>query len=200
MKRFNIIIIASVALSMFAVSCDKKEEQPALEALYVSDPAVPCPNCNEEGKQFTPEVYAQPAQQPSDRLLFTSPVSGDMKTRAERTVVVPEDVKATWGSVKLFFEDRVSKKSSEYVVAIGSEFNIPDTKLKIVVGEFLPDFRMDDIMITSNSNKPNNPAVRIEVFGDGISIFRGWLYANLPTVHPFEHERYKLILKEGVKK
>lgn len=179
MRRFNTIVIAGVALSMFAIGCERKE-QPALEA-----PVQP-----------TQQLPMQQAP------LFTPPTSpnGNMGARIERTVVVSEDIKATWRSVKLFFEDRALKKSSEYVVNIGSEFNVPDTKLKIVVGEFLPDFTMGNSTITSNSNKPDNPAVRIEIFDDGASIFKGWLFANLPTVHPFEHERYKLILKEGLKK
>jgi hypothetical protein len=84
-------------------------------------------------------------------------------------------------------------------VNIGSEFKVPNTNLRIVVGEFLPDFRMDDATITSASDMPNNPAVRVEVFENGKSIFKGWLYSKFPTIHPFEHEKYGLTLKEGIK-
>lgn len=124
----------------------------------------------------------------------------DVMVPKETTLVVPETVKGKWSKVKLVVQDKVAKKTNEYLVNIGSEFSIPDTKLKIVVAEFLPDFRMDGATITSASNEPNNPAVKVEIFENGKSIFKGWLYAKFPAIHPFEHEKYGIVLKEGVKK
>jgi hypothetical protein len=41
--------------------------------------------------------------------------------------------------------------------------------------------------------------VRIIVFEGEEEIFKGWLYSKFPAIHPFQHERYGLLLKEGVK-
>jgi hypothetical protein len=54
--------------------------------------------------------------------------------------------------------------------------------------------------ITSGSNDPVNPAVRVEIFEKGKSIFKGWLFAKMPEIHPFENDKYGLLLKEGVRK
>ena len=55
-------------------------------------------------------------------------------------------------------------------------------------------------IITSGSNEPVNPAVRVEIFEKGQSILKGWLFSKMPDIHPFESDKYGLVLKEGVKK
>jgi hypothetical protein len=125
---------------------------------------------------------------------------GDMGKKEQKPVQVPEDIKKSWGKVKLVFTDKVAKKSKEYTVDLGSELVIPGTDLKVAVGEFLPDFKIMGSTITSGSNEPNNPGVRVEVFEKGKSIFKGWLYSKFPDMHPFEHEKYGLNLKEGIRK
>lgn len=176
MNKKVLAVTLGLVLAVSASACKKKEEQPV--------PKTPA-----EAPMSMP--MQQPTMQPM------SP-HGDT-AKPEKQIVVPANVKGKWNKVKLVFMDKASKKSSEYVVNVGSELKIPNTNLKIVVGEFLPDFRMTETEITSSSDVPNNPAVRIEVFEDGRSIFKGWLYAKFPTIHPFEHEKYGLILKEGIK-
>jgi len=120
--------------------------------------------------------------------------------KGETKVIVPEDVKGKWKAVKILFEDKAEKKNTEYTIDLNSDFKVPDTDIKISVGEFLPDFRMSAGTITSASNEANNSAVRVKVFEGEKEVFRGWLFAKFPTAHPFEHHRYAIILKEGVKK
>ena len=89
---------------------------------------------------------------------------------------------------------------------LNSDFTVPNSSLKIHVGEFLPDFRMDGMNLTSGSNEPKNPALGIRVSDNNKQIFPapgkqwGWLFAKVPSIHPFEHPKYGIILKEGVKK
>lgn len=174
MKSTLKIIAAALVLSMVIIGCKKKEEQP---------------------------VPKTPMQAPMSTPMQTPmPPHGNTGPKVEKKIVVPEGVKAKWNKVKFIIEDKASKKSSEFTVNTGSELNVPNTNLKIVVGEFLPDFRMDESVITSASDAPNNPAVRVEVFENGKSIFKGWLYSKFPTIHPFEHAKYGLALKEGIKK
>lgn len=173
MKTIKVIAVGLV-LSAIVVGCKKKEEQPTPKAPIEQAPI---------------SVPMQPSMAPH----------GTVGLKVEKKILVPDSVKSKWNKVKLAIEEKASKKSSEYIVNIGSEFKVPNTNLRIVVGEFLPDFRMDEATITSASDMPNNPAVRVEVFENGKRIFKGWLYSKFPTIHPFEHEKYSLTLKEGIK-
>lgn len=128
------------------------------------------------------------------------PGTGVMMPPGETKVVVPDIVKGKWEAVKLLIEDKVAKKTSEVTIKLNSEYTIPNSNIKIKVGEFLPDFKMDGLTITSSSNEPNNPAVRVIVYENEKEIFKGWLYSKFPTIHPFQHDKYGLTLKEGVKK
>jgi len=65
---------------------------------------------------------------------------------------------------------------------------------------------MEGFSLTSVSNNPNNPALAVKIFENDKKIFPapgkewGWLFEKVPTIHPFEHEKYGIILKEGIKK
>ena len=136
----------------------------------------------------------------------TVPGHGMPSQGGEKQVVIPESVKGKWSAVKIIVEDKVSKKTQEYIINLNSDFKIPNSNLKVYVGEFLPDFKIEGSLLTSISNKPNNPAIEIRVFEEDKQIFPasgkkwGWLFSKLPTVHPLTHERYNLILKEGIAK
>jgi hypothetical protein len=118
----------------------------------------------------------------------------------ETQTIVPDAVKGKWSAVKLTIEDKAAKKTTDVAINIGSEYTIPGSNLKVVVGDFLPDFKMEGNVITSSSADLNNPAVKVTVLEDGKEIFEGWLYSKFPAIHPFQHEKYGLSLKEAVKK
>jgi hypothetical protein len=119
-------------------------------------------------------------------------------------IVIPPEVQETWSSVTILVSDKTSNEQKEFNVAIGDEFTVPDSNLTVKVGHFLPHFTMSGQIITSASNEPNNPSASIMVRDGDNQIFPesgewGWLYTNFPTVHPFEHERFELTLKGGVR-
>jgi hypothetical protein len=120
--------------------------------------------------------------------------------KIDRKIVVSKEVTAKWKAVKLMVENKASKSSKEFTVAVGSELAVPNTKIKIKVNAFLPDFRMGDKEITSASDKPGNPAVQISVIEPGKETWTGWLYAMHPGVHPFQHETIVVTLVGGVAK
>ncbi|MBI4689505.1 MAG: DUF2155 domain-containing protein [Nitrospirae bacterium] len=183
-KKF-LVVALSVALSVILVgsfACKKKEE-PVPQAPGMGAPgmgALPPGHPIPGGGQGAPGGVVMP--------------KGDLQ------VIVPANVKGKWSAVKIVIEDKVSKKTQEYAVKLNSELKIPNSDLKISVGEFMPDFRMDANTITSATNNPNNPAVSIKVFEGNNEIFKGWLYSKFPAIHPFEHPKVGLTLKEGVKK
>lgn len=182
MRRFLAISMGVVLVFSFGlVACKKKEQKQPVPQSPMMAP----------GGQMQPGGQMPPGQGPAGKITVPK---GDLK------VVVPDSVKGKWSAVKLVVEDKASKKQQEYTVKLNSELKIPNSDLKIAVGDFLPEFRMTADTITSTSNTPNNPAVRIQVYEGSKEIFKGWLYSKFPTIHPFEHPKYGLILKEGLKK
>ncbi len=122
-----------------------------------------------------------------------------MAPKGETQIVVPDFVKGKWKAVKIEILDKSTNKKKEVTINLNSEYKIPNSTLKIKVGEFLPDFKMDGLSITSASNDPKNPAVHVTVFDGDKQIFKGWLYSRFPTIHPFQHDKYGLTLVEGIK-
>ena len=120
--------------------------------------------------------------------------------KVDRKVIVPKEVSAKWKAVKLNIEDKATKSTKEYTVAVGGEQSIPNTNVKVKVLVFLPDFRMGDKDITSASDKPNNPAAQIAVLDGGKEVWKGWLYSMHPGIHPFQHEKVGITLMGGVSK
>lgn len=120
-------------------------------------------------------------------------------TKTERKVVVPDIVKGKWASVLLEVKDKQTSKAQNISANLNTEVTVPNTELKIKVGEFLPAFTMSDV-ITSSSNELKNPAVHITVFEKGKEIFKGWIYQNFPEIHAFEHEKYSIVLKDATPK
>jgi hypothetical protein len=176
MKKYLSLLIIGLFFISFG-ACKKKEEQvsktPLAEGPIVDTPGV------------------SPHSGPGQKVQFD--------------VVVPPDVETEWTAVTLIVEDKELKKTGEYTVQVGEELQIPDSSLAIKVSYFLPDFKMSGPVITSASTAPNNPAVGIVISEDGNQIFPetgkvGWLYEKFPTIHPFQHNRFGLTLKEGVKK
>lgn len=178
MKKLIVIVSALTLLLTFA-ACKKKEEPPAAQSPVAKGPIIDTP--------AAPPGHGTPGEKP------------------QLSIVVPDEVKSQWTGVTIVVEDKKDKSQKEFTVDIGGEFQIPDSNLKVNVGPFLPDFKMSASVITSASNKPNNPSVGISIFQDDQKVFPpsgeyGWLYAKFPTIHSFQHERYSLLLKAGIKK
>ncbi|UCG78799.1 MAG: DUF2155 domain-containing protein [Nitrospirota bacterium] len=145
----------------------------------------------------------QKAEEPAPAAPATGPhgpVSPSvMMPKGETKIVVPDSVKAKWSSVVIAVEDKTAKTTKDVTVKLGQSYTDPASGLKITVDNFLPDFRMDGLTITSVSDELNNPAVHIKVFEGSNEIFKGWLYSKFPTIHPFTHDKLALTLKEPVK-
>jgi hypothetical protein len=121
-----------------------------------------------------------------------APIRGDSPT------VVPEGVRGKWKAVKLLVDDKTSRVSQEYVVNLREQLVIPNSKLLIKVNEFLPDLKIEGSTFTSDTNELKNPAVHVSIFEDGKLIFNGWLFSMFPTIHPFQHNQYRVLLKEAL--
>ncbi|GBE01770.1 hypothetical protein BMS3Bbin06_01145 [bacterium BMS3Bbin06] len=139
-------------------------------------------------------------EEPVSSIPAPAPTPGIVMPKGETRIVVPDSVRGKWESVKIEITNKTAKKKETVTIRLNSDYPIPGSSLKIKVGEFLPDFRMDGLTITSASDAPKNPAVHITVYDGDKEIFKGWLYSKFPSIHPFQHEKYGFMLIEGIKK
>ena len=116
----------------------------------------------------------------------------------EAAVQVPAAVKAKWKAMKIGLLDLATKQETPYVVKADSDVAIPGTGLTLRALALVPDFTMDNGVITSRGEAANNPAAQIQVTEGGKTIFRGWLFVRFPEAHPLEHPKYALRLLELV--
>jgi len=188
MKKQILVAVCGIALVLSFGACKKKEEK--LQAPQSGAPA--------QGQ--LPPDHQQPGQLAPGQQQGGPGGQQVTMQRGQTSVALPDAVKGKWKSVILVVVDKGSKKQTEYTINVNSDFKVPGSNLKLAVGEFIPDFKMNGLTITSSSNEPNNPAVGVKVFEDDKEVFKGWLYSKFPAVHPFEHPKYALLLKSGVKK
>ena len=109
-------------------------------------------------------------------------------------VVMSDEVKKRWKGVKIMVEDKQDNSTNEYTVGLQSEMAIPNSNLRIKVLDFLPDLKIEGSKFTSASMELLNPAVHVVIYEEGQEIFDGWLFQLFPSVHPFEHGRYNILL------
>ncbi len=131
---------------------------------------------------------------------ITGKAPGGMFVAPVSEVRVSDSVKEKWAAVKLTIEDKDKNETSDIVIGLGAQYAIPGSELKVEVGEFLPDFRMEGPVITSASESLNNPAVHVKVYEGDEELFDGWLYSKFPSIHPFMHEKYGITLTGPVEK
>ncbi|MBA4372058.1 MAG: DUF2155 domain-containing protein [Thermodesulfovibrio sp.] len=180
MKKKILAVACSLTLLVAVGACKKKQETPA-------GPPAGAPG--------------QQGQLPPGHPAMNQPGPGGVvMPKGEMKVAVPDAVKGKWKGVVLSIEDKTAKKSSDLTANLNSDVKIPNSNLTVKVGEFLPDFKMEGLSITSTSNELNNPAVNVVVMEGDKEVFKGWLYSKFPTIHPFEHPKYAMLLKSGVKK
>jgi hypothetical protein len=191
MKKQVLAVVCSLSLLIAAGACKKKEEKPLPQTGMPGQgqgmPPMPPPGM--PGQPGQPGQPGGPQGQPNI-----------VVPKGEKTVVVPDSVKDKWKAVILVVTDKKANKQQEFTVNLNSDLKIPNSNLKVSVSEYLPEFRMEGLTLTSASNEPNNPAVGVKVYEGGKEVFKGWLYSKFPTMHPFEHPNYSIILKDGVKK
>jgi len=182
MKKIHLLVAALLVVALAGTGCKKKEPPP---------PPMP-----PKGAPGAPGMPGMPPGAPG----MPGTPHGEGAPPVEKKIVVSDEVKAAWKSVKIEVEYKEKKSKKAYTVPVNSEFKVPDSDLTLKVGPFLPNFTMAPDQITSVTGTPENPAVQVEVFQGGKEVFHGWLFAKYPAVHPFESPKYGLALLEGVKK
>jgi hypothetical protein len=116
-----------------------------------------------------------------------------------RPVVIPEGLKGKYTGVELIVSEKGRAEGKTYVVGLHKTLALSGSDLVIEVGDYLPALSVGENEVTSGLEE-TNPAVKIRVTEKGKEIYSGWLFQNFPNVHPFQHERYAISLKRGIKR
>jgi hypothetical protein len=121
---------------------------------------------------------------------------GSMGTNAE--IHLDEAVASAWGGIAIRLVDRETEATERYEIDLGQSVVFGDTGLTVKAVAFIPDFVMDESGITSRSAEANNPAAKVVISEQGTEDFEGWLFATMPEIHPYPHERYHVLLEAGL--
>jgi len=189
-KVLILVVLVVVWIFLFAFGCQKKEEIETAQNV----PATPIEIDKNQvpsniGMEY-PKEMLEAIQKSKRKISESAPVK-----KGHAPVVVPADVQKKWKAVVIEVANKQTKDQKDYVVDISQGFIIPNTKIRLNVVAFLPDFSMSAKGITSRSNELRNPAAKVVIYEDGTKIFEGWLFQKLPTVHPFVHKVYAIRLK-----
>lgn len=139
-----------------------------------------------------------PMPPPEQKSMMSGHGDIQMPAAEEMKVIIPDDIKTKWKGVRLTVMDRETTDPKDYTIAVGGRFVIPNSKIDIQTGEFLPDLKIDGNIYTTASSELLNPAIHVLITEDGKEIFKGWLFQKFPSVHPFKHQRFGITLKEAV--
>ena len=135
MKKQILAVVCSLSLLIAAGACKKKEEKPPFPQAGMPGQGQGVPPGPQPGMPGQP---GGPQGQPNI-----------VVPKGEKTVVVPDSVKGKWKAVILVVTDKKANKQQEYTVNLNSDLKIPNSNLKVSVSEYLPDFRMEGLTLTS---------------------------------------------------
>ena len=125
---------------------------------------------------------------------------GEGQPAVPNKLVVPPEIAKTYSAIRLTWKNSQNGKEGQLDVPLGGTAKVPESEMEVRADVFLPAFTMAGDAITTQGLEATNPASRITVSDQGKEIFSGWIFANYPDVHPFQHPRYSLRLAGGVKK
>ncbi len=111
---------------------------------------------------------------------------------------VDPDIASAWSGVRIRVIDRDGGTEEMFDIPINGAELLGESGLVLSAGVFLPDFILDENGISSRSAEPINPAVRVVISEDGMEDFEGWLFASMPEIRPYPHQRWEVLLVEGI--
>jgi hypothetical protein len=108
------------------------------------------------------------------------------------------EIAGAWAGIRLHVVDSETGDGQIIDVTLGETVALGDSGLTLSADTFVPDFVMDERGITSRSAETHNPAARVVITEEGKADYEGWLFAAMPEIHPFPHERCQVLLVEGI--
>lgn len=115
--------------------------------------------------------------------------SAGVKTRLN----IPADVQAKWKTVELSVAGK-DIAPHKLRIAIGGEMGVGKSGLTLRVVAYVPAFQSDAGVVTSASNKPDNPAALIQLVDKARVLNEGWVFQKLPDFNTFPNDRLNIQL------
>ncbi len=113
-------------------------------------------------------------------------------------VHVDPAIAGAWSGIRVQVVDATSGDVLVVDARLGERVDLGASGLTLVADLFIPDFLMDEGGIRSRSPETYNPAARVVISEEGMADYRGWLFAAMPEIHPYPHDRYQVLLVEGI--
>ena len=123
---------------------------------------------------------------------------GGMMGGLNTDIRLDPEIAGAWSGIRVHVVDSETGDGQIIDVALGETLALGDSGLTLSADTFVPDFVMDEGGITSRSAETHNPAVRVVIAEEGVADYEGWLFAAMPEIHPFPHDRYQVLLVEGI--
>jgi hypothetical protein len=123
---------------------------------------------------------------------------GGMMGGLNTEIQLDSEIAGAWSGIRVHVVDSETGDGQIFDVALSDTVTLGDSGLTLSAGTFVPDFVMDDGGITSRSAETHNPAARVVITEEGKADYEGWLFAAMPEIHPFPHDRYQVLLVEGI--
>lgn len=80
-----------------------------------------------------------------------------------------------------------------YGFTTGHEILVPNTNLKIVLVNYVPDFVLDDSgNVSTRSNEPKNPAALLELYDGAELKYKSWVFQKFPDFHASKDTEYSM--------
>ena len=123
---------------------------------------------------------------------------GGMMGGLNTDITLDPEIASAWSGVRIHVVDSETGETQMIDVALGETVVLGDSGLNLSAVTFIPDFVMDEKGITSRSAETHNPAARVLITEEGATNYEGWLFAAMPEIHPFPHDRFQVLLVEGI--
>jgi hypothetical protein len=108
------------------------------------------------------------------------------------------EIAGAWSGIRVHVVDSETGDGQIINVILGETVALGESGLTLSADLFIPDFVMDEGGITSRSAETQNPAARVIIAEEGMADYEGWLFAAMPEIHPYPHDRYQVLLVEGI--
>ena len=149
-----------------------------------------------EGEIASPPGELPPGGMPPGAI---PPGMGQPQARPRREIVVPEEVSRKWTAARIKIARKDDPEGGEiHEVAPDGSVQLEEGGLRVEVGQYLPDFFMNEQIVSTKSGEPNNPTVRLTVFEGDNEVYSGWAFERYPDMHAFVHPVYTISLVGGV--
>lgn len=123
---------------------------------------------------------------------------GGMMGGLNTDIRLDPEIAGAWSGIRVHVVDSETGDGQIIEVILGDTVALGDSGLTLSADTFVPDFVMDEGGITSRSAETQNPAARVVITEEGMADYEGWLFAAMPEIHPFPHDRYQVLLVEGI--